>query len=77
MIVIIESLLDESDLKKYEDHVNNLHSKKEKQFILLRKFNENLSSRNIVDYGNSFVGQYGAGDIQYRNHMSFSGSLIF
>ena len=47
MIVIVESLLDESDLKKYEDHVNNLHSEKEKRFILLRKFNENLSSRFV------------------------------
>ena len=34
--------------------------------------------KNNVDYGNTFVGQYGAGDIQYKNHMSFTnGDLIY
>ena len=35
-------MLDESDLIKYENHVNNLNNEKEKRFNLLKKFNENI-----------------------------------
>jgi hypothetical protein len=31
---------------------------------------------NNVDYGNSFVGQYGAGDIQYRYHTSIENTNL-
>ena len=31
-----------------------------------------------LDYDNAFVGQYDAGDVQYRNHMSVNnGNLIY
>ena len=35
-------MLDESDLIKYENHVNNLNNEIEKRFNLLKKFNENI-----------------------------------
>jgi hypothetical protein len=32
--------------------------------------------KNNVDYRNAFVGQYNAGDLQYKNHISFTNNNL-